>query len=47
MEDEVFYQKINDIPLSFKSMNLDRFDRPLVAIRKKVDPSYFGERDEV
>jgi phenylpropionate dioxygenase-like ring-hydroxylating dioxygenase large terminal subunit len=40
MEDEVFYQKIADIPKSFKNMNLDEFDHPLVEIRKRVDTSY-------
>ena len=34
VEDEEFYKKVKSIPKSFKNMNLDRFDEPLVEIRK-------------
>ncbi len=41
VEDEKFYPAISDLPFSFRGLRLDKFDHPLVAIRKKVDPSYF------
>jgi hypothetical protein len=46
MEDEHFYQKIADLPLSFRQMHLDQFDAPLVSIRKRVDPSYYTGQSE-
>jgi phenylpropionate dioxygenase-like ring-hydroxylating dioxygenase large terminal subunit len=46
IEDEEFYPAIKDLPFSFKGLRLDKFDHPLPAIRKKIDPSYFlGKKD--
>ena len=45
VEDEKFYKVIKHIPFSFKNMRLDKFDHPLIAIRKKVNSSYFMGAD--
>ena len=46
MEDEVFYKKIDDLPVSFKGMYLDKYDAPLKEIRKRVDSSYYLVKEE-
>ncbi|MCB0368077.1 MAG: Rieske 2Fe-2S domain-containing protein [Bdellovibrionales bacterium] len=40
MEDERFYPKIYDLPLSFDGMDLDKYDEPLIEIRKRASAFY-------
>lgn len=46
MEDERFYRRIRDLPRSFDGMHFDRYDLPVVRIRKRAEAEYLGASPE-